>query len=243
LSEERKYKTQTDWVVQILRDAILKGEIKPGEKLRQENLAQQLGISPTPIREAFRRLEVEGLLIHHAHRGVRVVEFSMKDAEEVCLIRSALEGLAARLAVTNIAEGELGDLVEKLEQLQAEMEKCLQDGRYERLAELHDDFHMSIYSFADSSRLQQLITFFRSNYPQDTLWVIPGRAEESMQEHRAILDAVRKKDGKLAEKLVRLHLECAMSALMEHLDNSEPDSLLLGNVEEGEKLKGGELSN
>jgi DNA-binding GntR family transcriptional regulator len=240
LNEDRKYQTQTDWAVQVLRDAILKGEIKPGEKLRQENLAQQLGISPTPIREAFRRLEVEGLLVHSAHKGVRVVEFTVKDAEEVCLIRSALEGLAARLAVTNIEAEDLENLVEKLEKLQDEMDECLQNGLHERLAKLHDEFHMSIYTFAHSQRLLQLITFFRSNYPQDTLWVIPGRAEESMDEHRMILEAVRKGDGELTEKLVRQHLECAMVALLDHLDNSEPDSFLLGDVKDSEIMRGGE---
>ncbi|MFU8772928.1 MAG: GntR family transcriptional regulator, partial [Anaerolineales bacterium] len=200
----------------------------PGEKLRQENLAQQFGISPTPIREAFRRLEVEGLLVHSAHKGVRVVEFNIQDAKEVCLIRSALEGLAARLAVTSAEAEELARLAEKLEKIHAEMQECLQNEQYDRLADLHDDFHMSLYTLANSPRLQQLITIFRSNYPQDTLWIIPDRAAESLQEHWVIIEAVRRGDEQLTEKLVRQHLESAMMALVEHLKSSDLDSLLRG---------------
>jgi DNA-binding GntR family transcriptional regulator len=240
LSEERKFKTQTDWVVQILRDAILKGEIKPGEKLRQENLAQQLGISPTPIREAFRRLEVEGLLVHSAHKGVRVVEFTIKDAEEVCLIRSALESLAARLAITSSNREELGELVGKLEKLQEEMEECLQKEDFEQLADLHDDFHMSLYGLAQAPRLQQLISIFRLNYPHDTLWIIPGRAAESLLEHRKIVEAVREGDAGLTEQLVQQHLESAMKALVEHLQSSKLDEIVWGEEEESKAMRGGE---
>jgi DNA-binding GntR family transcriptional regulator len=240
LSEERKYKTQTDWAVQILRDAILKGEIKPGEKLRQETLAQQLGISPTPIREAFRRLEVEGLLVHSAHKGVRVVEFTIKDAEEVSLIRSALESLAARLAITNSEKGELGELVGKLEKLQEEMEACLQNEQFERLADLHDEFHMSLYSLANSPRLQQLISIFRLNYPHDTLWIIPGRAAESLREHRKIVEAVREGEAGLTEQLVQQHLESAISALVEHLQSSQSGEIMWGEAEESKAMRGGD---
>lgn len=242
MSEERKHKTQTDWVVQILRDAIIKGEMKPGEKLRQEGLAQNLGISPTPIREAFRRLEVEGLLVHLPHKGVRVVEFSIEDAEEVCLIRSVLEGLATRLAVQGLNADARDSLADRLASLQDEMEACLGEGNHERLAELHEEYHMSLYNAANSPRLLQLITIFRLNYPQDTLWVIPGRAEDSMHEHRDLLDSVREGDAQLAETLVRMHLERSMIALVDHLRNSKTNSDLISGLEDANVMKGGEIT-
>lgn len=234
MDEGRKYKTQTEWVVQSLREAILRGEIQPGEKLRQEEIAQQLGTSPTPVREAFRQLEAEGLVVHLPHRGVKVAEFSIKDAEEVYWIRSTLEGLAARLAVERSQPADLQKLTEKLENVQRGMQDHLEEEDYEALTDLHDDFHMRLYEAANSQRLLQLIIPLRALFPRDTFWVIPGRAGRSMEEHRAILEALRARDAELTGRLVSQHIEAAMRSLLDYLKQAEPIASLSKEVMTGD---------
>lgn len=217
MDEGRKYKTQTEWVVQALREAILSGEIRPGERLRQEEVAQQLGTSPTPVREAFRQLEVEGLVVHLPHKGVRVTELSVEDIQEVYLIRSTLESLAARLAVTRSTPDALDKLAEKLESLQRSMEDCLRAKKHKELTRLHDDFHMAVYEAANSQRLCQIITTLRTLFPRNTLWTIPQRDKRSMEEHRQILQAIRDKDADQTGRLTSKHVEGAMHSLVNYL--------------------------
>jgi len=236
---ERKYKTQTEWVVQTLREAILSGKMKPGQKLRQEELAQQLDISPTPVREAFRQLEAEGLVVHLPHKGVRVTDVSAESVEEIYLIRSALESLAARLAVMRSQSADLNKLIQKLEGLQRSMEECLEKKNYQELVNLHEEFHMSLYEMSGSQRLRRLITSLRSLFPRISLWAIPERAARSMEEHKEILEAIRNRQAERTERLVSEHIERTMHFVVEYLRGVRQNPSLADEVMSLVTEKGG----
>src|SRR5262245_9077955 len=93
-------RTKKDKVVESIREAVLSGELQPGERLEQDKLAERFSVSPTPVREALRQLEAEGIVDYNPHRGVRVAEVSLSDVREIYLIRGTLEALATRLAVS-----------------------------------------------------------------------------------------------------------------------------------------------
>ncbi len=246
MDKRRRFKTQTEWVVQTLREAILSGEIKPGKKLRQEELAQLLGTSPTPVREAFRRLQAEGLIVHQPHKGVWAAKLTLEDIEEIYLIRSALEGLAARLAVTRLLPDELDELLERLNGLQQAMEERLAAGDHEQLAELHDEFHMAIYEAARAPRLIEMITPLRTLVPRYRSWVIPGRDASSMQEHREIVEAMRRRDAELTGQLVSQHIQQAMRGVLEYVQEAQSPSAPQPPEEGGDarqKTRGGDSAN
>lgn len=105
-----KYVTKKDWAVEALRKAIITGEYWPGQRVRQDEVAERLSISLTPVREAFSQLEVEGIITRAPHKGARVAQVSTERAREIYRIRSVLEGLAIELAVPNVPKSDLARL-------------------------------------------------------------------------------------------------------------------------------------
>ncbi len=192
-------------VYQILRQAILSEQLKPGERLVERKLAMQLGVSRTPVREAIRKLESEGLLKHIPRKGVVVARLSPQEAWEIYHIRAVLEGLAARLAAEWITAKEL----EHLEKLIAEMEKAVETKDLNYLNELNSQFNEAVYGAAKSPRLKQMISnlydyivsFARVGYS------LPGRIQEVLAEHRALFEAIKKGDVEEAERVARKHVE------------------------------------
>src|SRR5579859_375729 len=125
-------------VLDRLRDKIMRGELHAGEWLRQERLARELGVSHTPIREALKQLEVEGLVEHVPYRGVRVVEFSLDDVIDIYAMRSALEGLAASAAATHLDDAELAEIRRFHEDMVALGEPV---SDLEKVRDLNREFH------------------------------------------------------------------------------------------------------
>lgn len=202
-SEESEIKQPQ--VYQILRQAILGEQLKPGERLVERKIAMQLGVSRTPVREAIRKLESEGLLRHVPRKGVVVTRLSPQDAWEIYQIRAVLEGLAARMAAEWITQEE----VEHIEKLIAEMEKAVESKDLSYLNELNSRFNDAIYGASRSPRLKQMITnlydyivsFARIGYN------LPGRIQEVLAEHKALFDAIKKGDVEEAERVARRHVE------------------------------------
>lgn len=205
-----KYQTKRDYVVELLREAIAAGQIKPGERLRQEVLAEDLGISQTPVREALRKLEDEGILSHVPHKGVKVAEISLADAEEMYRIRGALESLAAKLVVEDSGQDHLFETVDKLEKVVEAMGSLVKRNRLKGLVKLNTEFHMTICAAARSPRLHRITAGLWSTFPRDALWLIPGMAEALITEHVEILEAIKEGDADKAAKAVSDH--CANSA-------------------------------
>ena len=183
-----------------LEDAILNGSYKEGDSLNELRLSKSLGVSRTPVREALMQLELEGLVKNIPNKGAVVVGVSEQDVEDIDEIRIRTEGLAARLCA------------EELEQCMALQEYYLkkQDSAKE-MGELDGEFHRIIFAASKSRPLQNVLTSFH-NYIRRARAVsvcVTGRAEESVSEHRAILEAITKHDGELAEKLTAEHIKNA----------------------------------
>jgi len=206
-------KTKKDLIADILREAILSGELVPGERLLQEELAERFEVSPTPIREAVQQLVAEGVLSHSPYRGVQVAEVRMEDVQEVYLIRSVIEELATQMAVLNLRIID----VRQLRTYQEQIQHCVQKSELQPLRKLNYEFHMLIYKAANLPLLLSMIRILWTKFPWDTLHVLPQRAQSAADEHQQILDAINQGDADLAGKLMRTHIESSSSALRDYL--------------------------
>jgi DNA-binding GntR family transcriptional regulator len=210
-------KTKKELIADQLRDTIIAGELLPGDRLTQDDLAEQFDVSATPIREAIQILIAEGVLSHSPYKGVQVAEIRMDDVREVYLIRCELEALATRLAVPNLR---LSD-VKKLTEIQVQIERHIEQADLQSLRKFNYEFHMVIYRAAEMPLLFTLIRNLWTRFPWDTLHVLPGRAGQSSLEHREIMAAINDIDEDLAAQRMRRHIEDSMIALDRYLaDNS-----------------------
>lgn len=192
------YLSKSDIVTAALRELIIKGELSSGEALRQRDLAERFGVSPTPVREALRRLEAEGLVDYDVHRGSTVVEADLEAVEENYRIRAALEALAVELAVDKVTEATL----DELEDLNTRIESCPPDSP--EVADLNRKLHFSIYQAARSPLLVSLMRLLWQSFPQGPQAGRPR--EESVAEHREIIQALRERDGAKAALLTHDHI-------------------------------------
>lgn len=194
-----------------LEKAIINGEYKSGDNLSELMLSQKYGVSRTPVREALMQLELEGLVENIPNKGAVVVGISDKDIDDIYIVRMRIEGLAARLCAANIEESELKAL-EKITGLQ---EFYLERGDYDSLRELDSEFHSIIFDSCGNRPLRVMLSNFH-NYTQRARTISVksiGRAEKTVSEHRAILEALRKRDGDLAERLTTEHIEHAKESI------------------------------
>ncbi len=205
--------TKQAWVVEELRIAILSGEFEPGRRLLETDLAKHFNVSPTPIREAMRRLEAEGLLSSEPHRGVQVAEANIDETRELYLIRMALEDLAIRLAWERHEETPLEELEGLLDKMQVILIKeKLNQEEWRRLRALHWKFHYTLYQSANSQILLNMLGWIWVRLPWDRIESIPGRAQRVLNEHREIVLATG--DQERAVKAVRNHLKNALIAFL-----------------------------
>lgn len=209
-------RTKRDQVVESIREAVLSGELQPGERLEQDKLALRFSVSPTPVREALRQLEAEGVVDYNPHRGVRVAEVDWRDVREIYLIRGTLEALATRLAVSYLNNSHIQVLNALLDQ----MEQLIEQGQLKKLRKLNYEFHMLIYRAPEMPQLLHLIRNLWTKFPWDTLNVIPGRALMSVQEHRNLVQAIRDGNARLASQLMQEHIEHGAGTLTEYLRNT-----------------------
>lgn len=197
---------KTQYVFEWLRDRIMSGAMRPGEPIRQDAIAKQLGVSATPVREAFRRLESVGLISHTDNLGAAVTDLSDDEIEEVYLLRGAMEGLAAGLAAQRRSDGDLA----RLRQIHDEAELLsAQDYDAGRLAKLSREFHDEVSRIGSPAviapRVQQLWWTFP--VPRSTsLWSDRALARTFLDAHQEILAALERGDGGVAERLTRDHV-------------------------------------
>ena len=197
----------------FLREAILRGDIRPGQKLKQGELARRLGMSPTPVREVLRILEAEGLLVHIPHKGVYVAGVAPADSEEIAPIRVALESLAARMAAPRLSAEDIAAMVE----LARSMEQAWQEMNLVRIRRDNYNFHAIIYRGSGSPMLCGMIERLWPRFATDLLWMIPGRAERSIEQHRALLQAIQRRDAERAAELLAEHITTAAKAISEFM--------------------------
>jgi DNA-binding GntR family transcriptional regulator len=202
LLQESGAVTTADAAYQALRQSILRGDLAAGERLRSDALAGELKVSRTPVREALRKLEAEGL-VERSGSGLIVREFSEKDLTELFYVREALEGMAARLAAENATPSEIGEIRELLD----DMDAVRLRGDVVALRPLTGEFHQLICRTAHNDRLLQSLKSLLEHVRQmqtSTLYV-EGRPAEALKEHRELLQAIEARDADRAEKLARTH--------------------------------------
>jgi len=192
------YVSKTDLVAALIRELIITGELAAGEQLRQRDLAQRFHVSQTPVREAMRRLESEGLVVGDAHRGFTVVEPDDGPVEENFQIRAALESLGASLAARKIDEQGLARLQALNDRMRALPED---DPRY---ADLNREFHFTVYEYARSPLLLTLMRLLWASL-QGGPQVLRTHAESARQ-HDAILGALRARDAAAASARTYQHI-------------------------------------
>lgn len=206
-------RTKREFAADALREAIVAGQLAPGKHLRLSELVALLGISATPIREAIRLLEAEGLLRAEPHRGVTVVTRSHADLVEIYWLRSGLEGVAAHLAVARQDAAGRARLVEQLQRLQDAMCRHVAVGHLRPVARLNRDFHFAIVDAAGSPRLAELIRRLWQHLPHHYLWQVPGRAAASLAQHELLLAAIRAGDPVAAKRAMQAHVRQAAETL------------------------------
>ncbi len=200
-----KRKPLREEVYESLKKSILYGKLKAGQRLVEEQIANQVGISRTPVREAFYKLERDDLVRRLPKGGFAVREFTREDVEEIFGIRSALESYAAYLATLHITPDKLSTLEKKVD----ESESALKKGDHEKLIQLHTEFHDLLYKACKSKKLIELINNFRDYFfrYRSALLHAPGGFQTSITDHRQMLKAMKEKKPRVVEKLVRDHLE------------------------------------
>lgn len=209
-------------VFHSLREAILTGQLQPGERLMEMHLAQKLGVSRTPVREAIRKLELEGLVVMVPRQGAEVARITKKQLRDVLEVRRALEELAVQLACDRITK-------EGLEQLKLAHDEVKEMVRQQNLPQLvHADvhFHEIIYQAADNDKLLQLLNNLRQQMYRYRLEYLKSTNNHAViiEEHEALLEAMRQLDAKAATQAIRVHInnqENGVIHLIERVEKEE----------------------
>lgn len=213
------YQPLREVVCETLRDAVRRGILQPGERLMEIQLAEDLGVSRTPVREAIRKLEMEGYVIMMPRRGTYVADLSIRDINEVFEIRTSLESLASGLAAERINDDEL----EKLQRLLVEIGAYIKSGDMESIVRTDTEFHDLLYQASRNSRLVGIISNLREQLTRfrTTSMSFPGRLKATLEEHRKIVEAIAQGDEKAARKAAEHHMEKSEQTLLASMKSKE----------------------
>ena len=197
-----------------LREDILSGKYQDHEELKEVAIGEELGVSRTPVREAFRQLELEGLIQIVPNKGAYVTGITAKDVKDIYMIRSSLEGMCARLATENITEEQLEELEENVYLASFHASK----GHMEQMTELDNRFHHILYEACDSKMLEQLL----QDFPQYVMRIgkktlsTKERGIASNEEHRQIMEAIKAKNPDEAQRLANMHMNNAYDNMVKN---------------------------
>ena len=199
------YLSKSNFIATLLRELIISGDLKPGEQLRQRDLAERFGVSVTPVREALRWLESEGLVNYDAHKGSTVVQAEAGATKEKYQIRAVLEGLAAFLAAPKISDDDIRELESYNERL---AEADLGPGE---VNDLNRTLHFRIYEMAGSPLLLALMRLLWQSFPQGPQVARPRH--ESVAEHKQLIEALKSRDAARAQAITQQHILGAIAYL------------------------------
>ena len=214
--DQQEYTPLRDVVFNTLRQAIIKGDLKPGERLLEIQLAEKLGVSRTPVREAIRKLELEGLVTMVPRRGTTVLGITKKHLKDVLEIRSALEELALELACRRITNEQYEELVRLEALLEAKQDS---DNAFE-LSDIDEKFHEQIYQATNNPRLVQLLANLREQMYRFRLEYMKAKDKRPrlIQEHQQIIKALKNKDSKAGRKAIYDHIVNQANAILSTLE-------------------------
>ena len=208
-------------IFEQLRQEILTGKLNDGERLVETDIAQRLKVSRTPVREALRKLEIEGLVEYSPGRGVTVAKISPGDMDELYAIRGVLEGLCARLAAAHITESKIATLKKLLQQ----MNECYEIEDYRSVTRFHTQFDELVARASRSPRVQEMSERYREyteRHQLRSIQLLPKRFSAVMKEHQAIVEALEQRQARAAEEAVRYHVEQARNAYFKTLEQWGP---------------------
>lgn len=216
------YKPLREIVFETMREAIINGDLAPGERLMEVQLAEEMGVSRTPVREAIRKLELEGFVAMIPRKGAYVADYSVKDITEIFEIRASLESLAAGLACERITEEEL----DELQRLVVRAGENAKNNDLESLINVDTAFHDRIFKASRNSRLEQMVSNLREQIHRfrTTSLASPGRTKDTLEEHKGLVDAIAERDIALARRLA-----------LEHVENAEDIYLVSLSKDQGKK--------
>lgn len=221
VGDDAAWEPVADSVLARLAEAIMSGELAPGSKISEPEMAKRYGISRAPLREAIRRLEERSLVTRVPRQSARVIALTPERIHQVFVIREAIEGMAAREAAARITGEEIARLQASLERQRA---ASSESGAYP-FKTLDTDYHGAI---AQASRNEFLIKFLREDYQalveicRRRVRADAGRSRQSLDEHRRIVEALAARDADLAEMLMRRHVAASREHLLKQLPTDTP---------------------
>ena len=206
------YKPLRELVCETIKQAITAGVFSPGERLMEIQLAEEMGVSRTPVREAIRKLELEGFVVMVPRRGTYVADISIKDISAIYEIRVALDELAAGLAAERITDEEL----EQLQQYLLDIDKYAAVDDMPKIVELDTAFHDLLYNASRNARLRDIINNLRTQLTtiRGRSMSYPGRLAETIAEHRHLVECIAARDVRKARTAARSHIENAEHTLL-----------------------------
>jgi len=208
------FKTKEEYVAEFLREGILAGRFPRGARLKQDEIARQLDISITPVREAFRILEAEGYVHSIPHRGVIVAAFDASATREINNLRVLLESRLALEAMRRMNPDNYAELT----RLHQEFEEADARGDRERVRALNYRFHSCLYDLAGLPQTLHFVQVLWAKYPFDLINLVSGRAGRAAAEHRELLKAIKAGNKKSIVKAVREHIEAGWRELQRDLE-------------------------
>lgn len=215
------YKPLREIIFTTLREAIIMGELKPGERLMEVQLAQKMGVSRTPVREAIRKLELEGFVSMIPRKGAHVAKLSVKDIMDVLEVRASLDGLATSLAAERIAENEL----KELKHIQGQFDNYVEKDNLQGVIKKDVEFHDVIYKASKNDKLIQIsnnlreqVYRFRVIYLKDF-----SSTKEVIREHMEIYQAIDNKDPGAAREAAENHIKNQELMIIESIKRNNLD--------------------
>lgn len=211
-----EYLPLRDVVFNTLREEILKGELEPGARLMEIHIAERLGVSRTPVREAIRKLELEGLAIMLPRRGAIVAHITISELEDVLEVRRVLEGLTIDLACKKITQEELN----KLRESQEEFRKAIMGNDLILIAQKDVAFHDIIYNASRNKSLIQILNNLREHMYRYRLEYIKDAQKRKtlVDEHREIINAIEKRDNEAGKRAIAIHITNQEKTIIENLN-------------------------
>lgn len=216
------YKPLRDVIFDTLREAIIVGELKPGQRLMEVQLAEKMGVSRTPVREAIRKLELEGLVEMLPRKGAHVADLSVKDIMDVLEVRATLDGFATSLAATRISEDEKKELRHILDQFINCVEKENLQGSIKKDVEFHDVIYRSSRNeklIQISNNLREQVQRFRVVYIKDY-----SSSRELIREHTEILEAITSGDPEAARRAAQRHIKNQEESIIRSLKKKQGEA-------------------
>ena len=216
------YQPLREVVCETLRNAIVAGILQPGERLMEIQVAEELGVSRTPVREAIRKLELEGFVVMIPRRGTYVSDLSIKDITEVFEVRTSLDILAAGLAAERITEEEL----EQMERLLVEIGGYIEENDMEKIVEADSQFHDILYRASRNERLVGIINNLREQLTRfrSLSMSYPGRLKAMFAEHTRMVESLGQRNVALAQQLAGEHMVNAEQVLLKNMLERGADS-------------------